>query len=164
MNTNQLTIKAQEALQSAVSLARERGQQAVEPLHLLQVIIADDNALGAFLLGRIGVAVPMLRNEVADAVARLPKVSGSDQFFSRETLLVIQRAIDFTKNFKDKYASVEHLLLGLVAERGAASEILKRNGVSEKQLIEASSSARVLLSIRRPLRRSSTLLASTPST
>ena len=137
MNTNSLTIKAQEALQSAVSLARERGQQAVEPLHLLQVVIADDNALGAFLLGRVGVAVPMLRNEVAEAVSRLPKVSGGDQFFSRETSLVIQRAIDFTKNFRDKYASVEHLLLGLIAERGTASEILKRNGANEKELVEA---------------------------
>ena len=137
MNTNSLTIKAQETLQSAVSLARERGQQAVEPLHLLQVVIADDNALGAFLLGRVGVAVPMLRNEVAEAVSRLPKVSGGDQFFSRETSLVIQRAIDFTKNFRDKYASVEHLLLGLIAERGTASEILKRNGANEKELVEA---------------------------
>ena len=93
MNTNQLTIKAQEALQSAVSLARERGQQAVEPLHLLQVVTADDNALGAFLLGRVGVAVPMLRNEVAEAVARLPKVSGGDQFFSRETSLVDRKSV-----------------------------------------------------------------------
>ena len=137
MNTNQLTIKAQEALQSAATLARTNGQQAVEPLHLLQIVIADDNALGAFLLGRIGVAVPMLRKEVGEAVARLPKVSGGDQFFSRETSLVIQRAVEFTAKFKDKYASVEHLLLALVAERGKASEILKRNGVSEKQLIEA---------------------------
>ena len=137
MNTNQLTIKAQEALQSAATLARTNGQQAVEPLHLLQIVIADDNALGAFLLGRIGVAVPMLRKEVGEAIARLPKVSGGDQFFSRETSLVIQRAVEFTAKFKDKYASVEHLLLALVAERGEASEILKRNGVSEKQLIEA---------------------------
>ena len=137
MNTNQLTIKAQEALQGAITLARENGQQAVEPLHLLHTIVADDNDLGAFLLTRIGVTTSILRKEIKEAVARLPKVSGGDQFFSRETSLVIQRAIDFTSKFKDKYASVEHILLGLVAERGAASEILKRNGANEKQLVEA---------------------------
>ena len=137
MNINTLTIKAQEALQGAAALAHEHQQQAVEPLHLLEVVVADDNALGTFLLGRVGVAVPMLRKEVAEAVARLPKVSGGESFFSRDLSLVVQRAVDFTSKFKDKYASVEHLLLALVSERGEASEILKRNGASEKSLIEA---------------------------
>ena len=50
---------------------------------------------------------------------------------------MIQRAVDFTKTFNDKYASVEHLLLALVAERGAAADILKRGGATEKELVEA---------------------------
>ena len=139
MNINSLTIKAQEALQGAVNLAKERGQQAVEPMHLLSVLIAEDDSLSAFLLGRVGVNVRSLREEARKAVEAIPRVSGGngEQYFSGDTSKVIQRAVDFTRNFNDKYASVEHLLLALVAERGAAADMLKRNGATEKDLIEA---------------------------
>ncbi len=138
MNINTLTIKAQEALQAALTLARERGQQAVEPLHLLSVLIREDDSLATFLLGRVGVNVRSLRDETERAVGALPRVEGGgDQFFAQDSSKTIQRAVDFTKNFGDKYASVEHLLLALVAERGPAADILKRNGATEKELIEA---------------------------
>ena len=138
MNINTLTIKAQEALQSAITLAQERGQQAVEPVHLLSVLIREENALSTFLLGRVGVNVKMLRDETNRLLASLPRVQGSsEQYFAQDTSKVVQRAVDFTKNFGDKYASVEHLLLALVAERGQVSELLKRHGASEKELIEA---------------------------
>ena len=138
MNINTLTIKAQEALQAALSLARERGQQAVEPLHLLSILVREEDSLAAFLLGRAGADVRGLRQEAAQSVDRLPRVEGGgEQFFAQETTRTIQRAVDFTKTFGDKYASVEHLLLGLVAERSTASELLKRHGAAEKELIEA---------------------------
>ena len=139
MNINSLTIKAQEALQTAFTLAREAGQQAVEPQHLLLALTREDDSLSAFLLGRVGVNVAMLREEARRAAASLPKVSGGngEQYFSSDTSKVIQRAVDFTRTFNDKYASVEHLLLGLVAERGAASDMLKRAGASEKEPVVA---------------------------
>ena len=139
MNINSLTIKAQEALQSAVALAQQGSQQAVEPLHLLAVLVKEDDSLGAFLLGRVGVNVRTLRDEVMRSVSALPKVSGgnNEQFFSSDTSKVIQRAIDFTEKFNDKYASIEHLLLGLIAERGKVADILKRSGATEKDLISA---------------------------
>ena len=139
MNINLLTIRAQEALQSAVTLAQQGGQQAVEPLHLLAVLVKDDDSLSAFLLGRVGVNVRALRDEVMRSVSALPKVSGgnNEQFFSSDTSKVIQRAIDFTQKFNDKYASIEHLLLGLIAERGKVADILKRSGATEKDLISA---------------------------
>ena len=139
MNINSLTIKSQEALQSAFTLAREAGQQAVEPQHLLLALVREEDSLSAFLLGRVGVNVAMLREEARRAVESLPKVSGGngEQYFSPDTSKVIQRAVDFTRTFNDKYASVEHLLLGLVAERGAAADMLKRAGASEKELIAA---------------------------
>ena len=138
MNINTLTVKAQEALQSALTLARERGQQVVEPLHILSVLVREDDSLAAFLLGRVGVNVRGLRDEADRAVASLPRVEGGgDQFFSQDSSKVIQRAVDFTRNFGDKYASVEHLLLGLIAERGQAADILKRSGATEKELLEA---------------------------
>ena len=138
MNINTLTIKAQEALQAALTLAQERGQQAVDPLHLLSVLIREDDSLGTFLLGRVGVNVRGLREEVNRAVGTLPRVEGAgEQYFSQDASRVIQRAVDFTKTFGDKYASVEHLLLGLLAERGQAADLLKRAGATEKELIEA---------------------------
>ena len=139
MDINLLTIRAQEALQSAVTLAQQGGQQAVEPLHLLAVLVKDDDSLSAFLLGRVGVNVRTLRDEVMRSVSALPKVSGgnNEQFFSSDTSKVIQRAIDFTEKFNDKYASIEHLLLGLIAERGKVADILKRSGATEKDLISA---------------------------
>ena len=138
MNINVLTIKAQQALQSAVSVAQKSGQQAVEPLHLLSVLIAENDNLGAFLLGKCGVNLPNLRSSVTEALSRLPKVSGSGEaYFASEMTKVIQRAVDFTKKFNDKYASVEHLLLALVAERGTASELLKAQGITEGELLEA---------------------------
>ena len=139
MEINLLTIRAQEALQSAVTLAQQGGQQAVEPLHLLAVLVKDDDSLSAFLLGRVGVNVRTLRDEVMRSVSALPKVSGgnNEQFFSSDTSKVIQRAIDFTQKFNDKYASIEHLLLGLIAERGKVADILKRSGATEKDLISA---------------------------
>ncbi|MBO5983705.1 MAG: AAA family ATPase, partial [Rikenellaceae bacterium] len=139
MNINSLTIKAQEALQTAFTLAREAGQQAVEPQHLLLALTREDDSLSAFLLGRVGVNVAMLREEVRRAVESLPKVSGGngEQYFSSDTSKVIQRGVDFTRTFNDRYASVEHLLLGLVAERGAAADMLKRAGASEKELVAA---------------------------
>jgi len=113
-------------------------KQAVEPLHLLSVLVREDDSLGTFLLGRVGVNVRGLREEAARAVASLPRVEGGgEQFFSQDASRVVQRAVDFTKTFGDRYASVEHLLLGLVAERGAAADLLKRAGATEKEIDEA---------------------------
>ena len=137
MNINSLTIKAQEALQSAYALARENGQQAVEPLHLLSALIAKDDTLSSFLLSRVGVNLRTLRGNVTNAVASLPKVSGGngEQYFAPDTSKVIQRAVDFTKKFNDRYASVEHLLLALIAERGTSADLLKQQGATEKDLV-----------------------------
>ena len=139
MNINSLTIKAQEALQSAVALAREAGQQAVEPQHLLRALIKEEDSLSVFLLGRVGVNTSSLSEEVRRAIESLPRVAGGngEQFFSSDTTRVIQRAVDFTRTFNDKYASVEHLLLGLVAERGATSDMLKHAGATERELVAA---------------------------
>ncbi len=138
MNINTLTIKAQEALQAALTLARERGQQAVEPLHILAALLREEDSLAAFLLGRTGVDVRTLRSDVERAVGSLPRVEGAgEQYFAPDASRTVQRAVDFTKKFNDRYASVEHLLLALVAERGQASDLLKQSGTTERELVEA---------------------------
>ena len=138
MNINTLTIKAQEMLQRAVSLARDERQQAVEPLHVLNALVEKEDSLAWFLLQRVGVNPRTVLQEVRKAVGSLPRVEGADeQYFATDTTRLIQRAVDYTKPFGDKYASVEHLLLALVKERGRASELLRGAGASEQELLEA---------------------------
>ena len=138
MNINTLTIKAQELLQAAMTLARGRGQQAVDPLHLLAVVIAEEDSLGSYLLGRVGANVATLRRDTEAAIARLPRVEGGGEaYFSREASALIQRAVDLTEKFNDRYASVEHIVAALATERSAARDILKAAGVTEAQIITA---------------------------
>ena len=139
MNINTLTIKAQELLQSAMTLAHTKGQQALEPQHILATAIADDNSLASYLFGRIGINIDTLRKQVAEAIERLPRVEGSESniFFSRESSAVIQRAVELTRTFSDKYASIEHIIAAMAHERSVVRDILKHMGVTEEQLIAA---------------------------
>ena len=139
MNINSLTIKAQELLQGAMALARERKQQSVEAVHILAAATTEDDSLVSFLIGRSGGNLAAIRRECAEQIARLPRVETSEDnsYFSREASLIIQRAVDFTRDFSDRYASVEHIALAIAAERSSARDILHRNGVSEKELKEA---------------------------
>ncbi len=142
MNINTLTIKAQETLQAAMSLASAHGNQAVEPLHILAALTADEDSLARFLLSRVGANPAAVHTEAEAAIGALPRVSGTgstgEPFFASESSQVIQRATDHTAQFGDRFASVEHLLLGLLGkEGGQASRILKQAGATEKELIAA---------------------------
>ncbi|MBP3332400.1 MAG: AAA family ATPase, partial [Tidjanibacter sp.] len=137
MNINTLTIKAQEALQQALTVASQNGNQAVEPAHLLAALITEDDSLCGYLLGRTGVNVNMLRGATQGLIGSLAKVSGGDGYFSSATSRVIQKAVDYTKTFGDRFASVEHLLLGLLADGGEVARLLKQSGLNEKDLIAA---------------------------
>ena len=137
MNVNTLTIKAQELLQSAIATARQHKQQALEPLHILDAAIADDNSVASYLIGRVGGNLQSIRREVAEAIKHLPRVEAADDniYFSRETSALIQRAVDITTKLSDRYASVEHLIAAMAHERSAARDILRREGISEEQLL-----------------------------
>ena len=139
MNINTLTIKAQELLQGAMALARERKQQAVEPLHIAIVATKDDNSLASYLLGRVGCNIVALRTELNEALGRLPRVEGGEDsaYLSRESSAVIQRALELTTAFNDRYASVEHIVAAMAKERSAVRDIFKHHGVTEEQLVVA---------------------------
>ena len=139
MNINTLTIKAQELLQGAMTIAKSRGQQALEPEHILVAAIAEDDSMGSYLISRAGGSLPTIRREAEEALTHLPRVEGVDDniFFSRSSSAVIQRAVDLTRAFSDRYASVEHIVIALAKERSVARDILRRAGISEEQLIAA---------------------------
>ena len=137
MNINALTIKAQECLQQAFRVAQTAGGAAVEPIHILAALISDDTTACSYLLGKVGVDVRTLRNRTNDIIGTQPRVSGGEQYFSNDSSRAIQSAVDYTSKLGDRYASVEHLLLGVLKERGEASRLLGEYGVAEKELLAA---------------------------
>lgn len=137
MNINTLTIKAQEILQSAISLAGSASNQGVEPLHILKAVLSAEDSVGAYLLQKIGVNTGALDTVVDQELARLPKVSGGEPYFTRDSSEVVQKATDETKLFGDKYASVEHLMLGLIADKGVAGRLLRDGGANQKDMVAA---------------------------
>lgn len=136
-NFNNLTIKAQEAVQEATEIAAANQNQAIDTAHLLKgMLIVDENVVG-FLLKKLSVNVVRL-NEVLDAVIeKYPKVSGGNPYLSNEVNTALQKAASYSKELKDEYVSVEHLLLGVLAVNDGTSRILKDSGVSEKELKQA---------------------------
>lgn len=122
-----------------MTVARENKQQSLEAVHILSAAIAEDDSLASFLLGRVGVNIATLRRQTSEALGRLPRVEAAEDnvYFSREASAVVQCAVDLARDFGDRYASVEHIVVALAKERTAARDILSNNGVSDRQLKEA---------------------------
>ncbi len=137
MNFNNYTIKSQEAVQKAVSLVRERGQQAIEPTHLLLGVLESGQNVTTFLLQKLGVNIAQLTAKLEKQLDGFSRVSGGEPHLSRDANSALQKAEDFARKLGDQYVSIEHLLLGIVATNSAASQILKDAGVTEKELLAA---------------------------
>jgi ATP-dependent Clp protease ATP-binding subunit ClpB len=139
MDINRFTEKAQEALLAAQRLAVRGGQQQFDTEHLLLALLEQEGGLTPAILSKAGVDVDRLRRRAAQEVERLPRVSGgSDQPApgSRLNRLVLE-AEDEAKTFKDDYVSVEHLLLALVEDTGAAGRLLKEFGATRDKVMAA---------------------------
>jgi len=141
---DKLTVKAQEALQTAQDIAEKNGQQQIEPLHLLAALIAQRDGVVPPLLSRLGVRPEALSGEVQTQLARLPKVSGvSKHYLSEATNQVLEGAFDQAEKFKDEYVSAEHILLAIAArESDPAGQLLQRHGVSREAILQALTSVR----------------------
>ncbi|MEG1554383.1 MAG: ATP-dependent chaperone ClpB [Rikenellaceae bacterium] len=142
MNANNLTIKAQEVLQSAFSYAQANGNQAVEPSHILKALLTAEDSLANYLLTKIGANVTRIEDSLNLFVTQHTKVQGGEQYLSKDSLAVLQSALEETKQFNDKYISVEEILLGVLKKGGRVSQLLKDEGVSVNNLVEAISNLR----------------------
>jgi ATP-dependent Clp protease ATP-binding subunit ClpB len=144
LRMDKLTVKAQEALQSAQDMSARSGQQQIEPLHLLWALVSQGDGVVPPLLSKLGVAPEALAGEVERRVEQLPKVSGvTQQYMSQALNDTISRAFDEATRFKDEYVSTEHLLLALAAGgRDAAAEILAKHGCSHDAILQALTSVR----------------------
>ena len=135
MNINKYTIKSQEALQSALELARRQGQQALEPAHLLKSLLELGDSLVDFLLAKLSVSRPRLEEATDKLIAALPKVSGGDPYLSSEANKVLDKAEDIASQMKDEYVALEHLFLALVEVDSPVARMLKSDlGVQTKEL------------------------------
>lgn len=137
MNLNNFTIKAQEAVQQAVQLATQNGQQAIEAVHLLKGVIMTGESVSNFIFQKLGVNIQNL-NRVLDAqISSLPKVSGGEPYLSSEANTVLQKAIGYSSKMGDQYVSLEPIILALFTEKSTASQILKDAGMTENELRQA---------------------------
>ena len=125
MNINKYTIKSQEALQSAVELARKGGNQAIEPAHLLESLLSLGDSLTDFLLSKLAIQRPRLEDAVKKQLSSLPKVSGGEPYLSQETNKILDKAEDLATEMKDEYVALEHLFLALVEVDNPMARLLK---------------------------------------
>ena len=134
MNLNKFTIKAQEAVQEAVSRVQRQGQQNIEPEHLLAGVLKAGEQVTGFVFRKLGIS-PTLVQQATDAqIGSLPRVSGGEPYLSREASEVLTRAEDIAQKQGDEFVSIEHLLEAILAVNCTASKILKDAGVTEKEL------------------------------
>ena len=134
MNFNNFTIKAQEAVQQAVQLASQNGQQAIEAVHLLKGVIVTGESVTNFIFQKLGVNIANLNRAIEAEIQSLPKVSGGEPYLSGEANAVLQKAVDYSSKLGDQYVSLEPIIWALFTEKSTASQMLKDAGVTEKEL------------------------------
>ena len=138
MDLNKFTLRSQQAVEQAQRYVMENGQQAIENGHLLKGILEVDKDVTPFLLKKLNANVPALSQALDRIAAGYPKVQGGDQGqLSRAAGASMQKAIGSLKEFGDEYVSVEHLLLGILDGNDTASQLLKDNGITRKDLVAA---------------------------
>ena len=137
MTFEKFTIKAQEAVQSAVNTAQRNGQQTIEPLHLLAGVMDKGKDVTNYIFQKLGVNAQTVENAVQSEMNHLPKVSGGEPYFSSEANQVMQRTLDISQKMGDEFVSIEPMLLALLAVNSTASRILKDAGCAEKEMTAA---------------------------
>ncbi|MEF2560777.1 MAG: ATP-dependent chaperone ClpB [Eggerthellaceae bacterium] len=143
MRLDKLALTAQEALQSAMSIAGEQEAGSVEPLHMLDALLsAGENNMNA-IITRIGADPAILKARVAEEEARLPKVSGNGFMGmgisapSPEFISLIDKSVKIAEKLGDSYATSEHLLIALSEDKGTVGKILGDAGITRKNIEEA---------------------------
>lgn len=133
MNTDNYTIKSQEALQKAVQLAQAKGQQAIETGHLLKAVVEVGENVTHFIFNKLGVNSGNLLAALDRIIDTYPKVSGGEVYLSSAANKVLEKATRFASEMGDQYISLEHLLLGLLDGRDPVSQLMKDSGMTEKE-------------------------------
>src|SRR6056297_3476299 len=142
MNSNNFTIKSQEAIQKAQLIAQGLGHQQIENEHLFKAITeVDENAI-PFLIKKLGLNASLIAQILEKELNSFPKVEGGDLQFSREAGKTLNDASIVAKNMGDEYVSIEHLFLSIFKSKSKIAQVLKDQGVTEKNVLAAISELR----------------------
>ncbi|RRO12557.1 ATP-dependent chaperone ClpB [Flavobacteriaceae bacterium 14752] len=134
MNSNQLTIKAQEVIQKAQQLAQEFGHQQIENEHVFKAMIEVDKNVLPFIFKKLSINQKLFVDILDNTLKSFAKVSGSDIMLSREANKTFNEATIIAKKMEDEYVSVEHLILAIFKSDSKVAQILKDQGATEKGL------------------------------
>ena len=142
MDINRLTEKSQEALRQAQSLAVRRSHQAVDVEHLLAALVESPEGVAPSILSQTGVPLSAIKEGVERELNRIPQVTGpsggpEQTYITQRLSRLFTRAEDESRGLKDEYVSVEHLLLAILEEGGAASRLLREHGLNRERLLTA---------------------------
>ena len=134
MNFNNFTIKSQEAVQRAQQIAQGFGHQQIENAHVLKGILEVDENVTPFILKKLGVNVELFNSTLDNIIQSFPKVEGGELMLSKTSNKMLIDAGNIAKKMKDEYVSLEHLLLAILNSKGDTTQLLKDNGINEKDL------------------------------
>ena len=134
MNINALTIKAQETLQGAITIAQQNQNQAIEPAHLLKSLFNTAEDLMRFICNKLGANYNLLTSTTDNIIRSLPKVNGGEPYLGRDTNNALQKAEELSKKDGDEYVSVEYILLAILTTNNYIAQTLKDAGFTEKNL------------------------------
>ena len=137
MNFNNFTIKSQEAVQQAVNITQARGQQAIEPVHLLAGVLKVGENVTNFIFQKLGMNAQQIAFVIDKQIDSLPKVSGGEPYLSRESNEILQRAVQYSKEMGDEFVSLEAIILALLNVKSTVATILKDAGMTDKELRSA---------------------------
>lgn len=143
MNYDQFTIKTQEAIQDAASLAQKNDHGEIGLEHLLSALLNQQDGIVVPIVEHIGVGSALLKNQVENLLSQYPKVTGNAQVrFSSETEKTIAKAESEMSKLKDKFLSCEHILLSMTKSDGRVGELLRKNGITYESVMESLKSVR----------------------
>lgn len=137
MNLNKMTLKAQEAIQTAQEIAVSYNNQAIEPIHVFAALIQDSNGIIPDLIKKIGGDTSKLKLKVNDNLSSLPKVAGTNKTYASPELSELYNiALKESSNMKDEYISTEHLLIAMTKIKNEPQQILKNNGITKSSILK----------------------------
>ena len=137
MTIEKFTIKAQEVVQQAVNIARQNGQQSIEPVHLLKALMDKAQDITSFIFQKLGVNVQQLDMLASQEMQHLARVQGGEPYLSSDLQKVLQKAEDLSREMGDEYVSCEPILLSLLVVNSTVSRMLKDAGANEKDMRQA---------------------------
>ncbi|WP_291727192.1 ATP-dependent chaperone ClpB [Bernardetia sp.] len=137
MNFNKFTIKAQEVVQKASTMATSSQQQIIQTGHILKAALEADENMTQFLVKKLEININLLNQVLDEYMVSYPKSSGADPYLSNDAHTAIREAEGYLRTFKDEFIAVEHILLGILKGKDKTADLMREVGFSEENLIKA---------------------------